>query len=83
MNAKHQKTLHAVFSDPISGALEWARIEAMLLAIGCEMAEGSGSSVSFRKDGVMFHVHRPHPGKEALRYRVRLVRDFLQQIKWA
>ncbi|MDR3351734.1 MAG: type II toxin-antitoxin system HicA family toxin [Zoogloeaceae bacterium] len=82
MNTKHRKTLQAIFSDPIDGALEWSRIEALLLALGCDVVEGSGSAVSFRKDGVILHVHRPHPGKEALRYRVRLARDFLDQIEW-
>jgi hypothetical protein len=77
MNSKHRKTLEAIFADPVNGALEWARIEALLLALGCRSVEGSGSSVTFEKDGKRAHFHRPHPEREALRYRVRTVREYL------
>lgn len=77
MNSKHRKTLEAIFTDPVNGALEWARIEALLLALGCRSIEGSGSSVTFEMDGKRAHFHRPHPEREALRYRVRTVREYL------
>ncbi len=77
MNSKHRKTLEAIFSDPVNGGLEWARIEALLLALGCRIIEGSGSSVTFEKEGKRAHFHRPHPEREALRYRVRAVREYL------
>jgi hypothetical protein len=80
MNSAHRKTLLAVFSDPVNGALEWRRIEALLVAVGCKVIEGSGSSVTFEKDGLKAYFHRPHPSKEALRYRVRDVRQFLQAL---
>lgn len=76
MNSSHRKTLVAVFADPLNGALEWRRIEALLVAAGCTVTEGRGSSVTFEKDGLRVHFHRPHPRKEALRYRVRDARDF-------
>ena len=77
MNSTHRKTLVAVFADPLNGALEWWRIEALLIAAGCSVTEGKGSSVTFEKDGHRVYFHRPHPGKEALRYRVRDARNFL------
>ena len=77
MNSTHRKTLAAVFADPLNGVLEWRRIEALLVAAGCTATEGGGSSVTFEKDGLRVHFHRPHPNKEALRYRVRDARDFL------
>lgn len=80
MNGTHRKTLAAVFSDPVNGALEWRRIEALLVAAGCSVTEGAGSSVTFECDGLRAYFHRPHPGKEALRYRVRDARDFLTAI---
>lgn len=40
--------------------------------------EGSGSSVTFEKDGHKANFHRPHPRKEALKYRVKQVREYLQ-----
>ncbi|UTF50771.1 type II toxin-antitoxin system HicA family toxin [Desulfomicrobium sp. ZS1] len=77
MNSKHRKTLEAIFTDPVNSGLEWARVEALLLALGCRIIEGSGSSVTFEKEGKRAHFHRPHPEREALRYRVRAVREYL------
>lgn len=80
MNNTHRKTLAAVFAEPVNGALEWRRIEALLVAAGCTRVEGSGSSVSFEFKGERVHFHRPHPRKEALRYRVLDARGFLISI---
>lgn len=77
MNSKHRKTLEAIFAEPVPGNIEWRRIEALLLAAGAEMVEGSGSRVTFLLAGRRADFHRPHPGKEALRYRVQAVREFL------
>ena len=77
MNSKQRKTLEAIFADPINGQLEWKLIESLLVAAGCRVIEGSGSSVTFEKDGMRAYFHRPHPERAALRYRVRDARDFL------
>jgi len=80
VNNKHRKTLGEVFADPVNGAIEWSRIEALLVAAGCRCIEGSGSSVTFELNGVRAYFHRPHPNREALRYRVRAAREFLIKI---
>ena len=81
MNSKHRKTLEAIFtSSPVNGTIEWSRIEALLVAVGCNLVEGSGSSVTVEKDGRRAYFHRPHPQKESLRYRVIDVRHFLESI---
>lgn len=77
MNSKHQKTLTLLFSDPVSGNIEWRKIEALLLALGAVSTERAGSAVSFVLNGVRADFHRPHPDKEALRYRVKDARSFL------
>jgi hypothetical protein len=33
--------------------------------------------VTFEKGGKRAHFHQPHPQREALRYRVRAVREYL------
>jgi hypothetical protein len=81
MNSTQRKTLEAIFSKPINGNIAWSRIEALLVAVGCRVIEGSGSSVTFEKDGVRAYFHRPHPQKEALRYRVEAARDFLIELE--
>jgi len=80
MNSKHLKTLAAVFSNPINGNLEWSRIEGLLVGLGCQVIEGSGSSVTSEKNGEKVFFHRPHPGKQALRYRVQQAWEFLNHI---
>lgn len=77
MNSKHEKTLKAVFRNPVSGTIEWSAIEALLIAVGCDVIEGSGSRVRFFKNGRVATFHRPHPAKEAKRYQVRDARDYL------
>ena len=81
MNSKHRKTLAAVFTDPVSGTIEWAAaVESLLLAAGARLIEGRGSRVQFEKDGEVATFHLPHPAKEAKRYQVRDARDFLERI---
>jgi hypothetical protein len=80
MNSKHRRTLDAVFADPVSGTIEWAAVEKLLVAAGAQVVEGRGSRVRFEKDGEVATFHRPHPAKEAKRYQVRDARDFLERI---
>ena len=80
MNNKHRKTLDALLADPVNGNLEWLRIESLLLALGCRVIEGPGSAVTFEHAGHRANFHKPHPGKEALRYRIKAVREFIEKI---
>ena len=34
MNSKHRKALAAVFTDPVSGTIEWAAVEGLPLGLG-------------------------------------------------
>jgi len=67
-------------SSAVIGNIEWARIESMLKAAGCRIVEGAGSSVTFEFGGRKMTLHRPHHGKEALRYRVSAVREFIERM---
>ena len=80
MNSKHRKTLLAIFADPASATMAWASIEALLVATGCAVIEGSGSRVRFVCNGLIASFHRPHSAKEAKRYQVRDAREFLTKI---
>jgi len=81
MNNKHRKTLEALYADPPNGGIAWEKIEALLVAIGCRVVEGSGSSVMFEKAGRRAYFHRPHPQREVLTYRIRAVREFLNKLE--
>lgn len=80
MNNRHRKTLEAVFRDPVSGSIEWNDVEALLLACGYRIIEGSGSRVRFEKDGVSGNFHRPHPEKETKKYQIKIVRALLIEL---
>lgn len=79
MNGKHLRTLEALFSVPVLNSLEWTRIEALFVASGARMVEGSGSRVRFELNGVVATFHRPHPSKEAKAYQVRDAREFMEK----
>lgn len=81
VNSKHRKTLDAIWAEPVNGNLAWSRIESLLVGMGCRIIEGAGSSVTFDWEGRRATFHRPHPGKDALRYRVKATRDYLQRME--
>jgi hypothetical protein len=77
MNSKQRRALKTIFTDPISGTIEWDAIEGLLIAVGCKLIQGRGSRVRFEKDGMVESFHRPHPAKEAKRYQVQAARLYL------
>jgi len=81
MNSKHRKTLKAIFAEQVNGNMQWRDIESLLVAIGCQVWEGNGSTVTFERDGLRATFHRPHPDKAALRYRVKDARNFLTELR--
>jgi hypothetical protein len=81
VNSRQKRTLEQIFTNPILRNIEWGRIESLLVALGCELIEGSGSRVGFKKGELRADFHRPHPGKEAKPYQVRAVREFLRKLE--
>lgn len=79
MNKAHQRTLAAIFSHPVPMGLEWRRIEALFIALGAQIIEGSGSRVRFVLNDVIATFPRPHPAKEAKPSQVRDARTFLEK----
>lgn len=77
--SKHDRTLRAVFSDPVRASINWFDIEALFATRGAEITEGAGSRVRVALNGVRAVFHRPHPQKEAGKGAVRSVRRFLDQ----
>ena len=75
MKAKHAKTLRAIFTVPTLTSIKFSDIEALFVSLGATIEEGAGSRVSFFLGGVRLYFHRPHPGKEARRYQVEVVRE--------
>ncbi len=76
MNSRHRRTLAAVFETPAPASVRWGDIEALFIALGGDVSEGSGSRVRVALNGVRQVFHRPHPKPEAGRMTVRDVADF-------
>lgn len=79
LSRKHTAVLRAVFADPVRANIVWRDIEALFVALGAEVSEGSGSRVRVAFGGVRAVFHRPHPEKETDRGAVRSVRRFLTE----
>lgn len=79
MNKKHQKTLQHIFQHPVQAGIVWKDIEAMLVALGAEISEGSGSRVRIALNDVRAVFHRPHPQKETDKGAVVSMRRFLKE----
>jgi hypothetical protein len=77
VKSKHQKTLEAVFSEPIRSNVNWSDIESLLEALGAELSEGVGSRVRVVLNGVRAVFHRPHPEKETDKGALKALRRFL------
>ena len=74
---KHQKILTAIFAKPVQSGIVWAEVEAMLVALGAEISEGSGSRVRIALNARRAVFHRPHPKKETDKGAVVSMQKFL------
>jgi hypothetical protein len=77
MNAKHRRTLEAIFTQPVPANIRWTDIEALFMALGAIRSEGRGSRVRFVLNGVEAVFHRPHPRPETVKPAVVSAREFL------
>jgi hypothetical protein len=75
--SRHDKTLKAVFADPVRANINWSDIVSLLAQLGSEVTEGEGSRVRIALNGVRAVFHRPHPQKETDKGAVRSMRRFL------
>lgn len=80
MNARHRKTLAAIFARPTLASIPFADIEALFRALGGSVEERAGSRVKIELAGEQWRCHRPHPGKEAKRYQVEEARELLERV---
>ena len=76
---KHDKTLRAIFAEPVRANINWSDIESLLVHLKAEISEGAGSRVRIALGGVRAVFHRPHPAKETDKGAVRSMRRFLTE----
>lgn len=75
---RHFKTLVSIFKSPVQSNIKWSDIEALLISLGAEISEGSGSRVRIALNGVRAVFHRPHPRKEIDKGALVSMRRFLK-----
>lgn len=80
MKSKHRRTIEAIFSHPTRSGILFADIESLLMALNGEVREGEGSRVVFELNGKRKYMHRPHPGKEAKKYKVEDIREWFKEL---
>ena len=80
MKTKHRKVLEAIFARPTRSGIVFSDLELLVIALGGEIREGDGSRVVFEVLGVRKYLHRPHPGKEAKKYQVEDIREWLKEL---
>jgi hypothetical protein len=80
VNARHRKTLAALFAKPTSAAIVFSDIEGLFKALGGFVIEREGSRIKIDLMGELWRCHRPHPGKEAKRYQVEEARELLERL---
>jgi len=80
IRSKHLKVLKAIFENLVSGSIDFEDIEKLLIALGAEVYEGNGSRVRFVLERIPITMHRPHPQKEAKKYQIKDLRDFLEKL---
>lgn len=76
---KHERTLAAIFADPVRAGINWDDIESLLRNRGAEISQGAGSRVRIALNGVRAVFHRPHPRKETDKGAVKSMRRFLAE----
>lgn len=64
MSLKHQRTLEAIFKQPVQSNVVWKDIESLMRYLNTEITEGEESRVRFALNGVRATFHRPHPKKD-------------------
>jgi len=81
MNNKLEKTLQLIFKNPVQKNIKWKDVISLLIGLGVEIIEGSGSRVTFHyKERVKAVFHKPHPGNELRVGAVIALRVFLRNI---
>lgn len=80
LSRKHRQILAGIFAVPTRANIRFVDIEKLVATFGGKITEGRGSRVSFELSGQKIFLHRPHPGKEAMKYQVEAVREFLLKV---
>ena len=76
MNHRHRKTLHSLFTHPVSGNIELKDVEHVFLELGASLSHGHGGKLSVELTGksASFHGH----GHSLSKDEVSKIRKFIE-----
>ena len=77
--SKHDKTLKAIFAEPLRGNVKGKDVEALLRSKGAAVTEGEGSRVRVALNGIRAVFHRPHPSPDVDKGALKSVRRLLNE----
>jgi hypothetical protein len=77
MNNKHQKTLRAIFTNPVPVDILWVDIVTLFETLGATITQGRGSRVRVLLNEQRAVFHEPHPERVTDKGAVKSVREFL------
>jgi len=78
VNAKHRKTLEAIYADPVRADIIWKDVVSLFKALGANVRQGAGSRLRVTFGDFRMTFHEPHPGKTTDKGAVKSVRKFLE-----
>ena len=79
MSRKHQRTLEAIFSRPLSANVHWLDVESLFVELGADISEREGSRVAVFLFGEVRVFHRPHPSPNTDKGALASIRKWLEQ----
>ena len=77
LSRKHRLTFKAIFESPTKVSIRFVDIEKLFTALGGRVGEVKGSRTSLELSDNEIFLHRPEPGKEAMKYQAEAVREIL------
>jgi hypothetical protein len=81
-NPAKDKQLKRILSKPPKKDITYRELESLLVGMGYQKVEGSGSRVSYYNSELdnLIELHKPHHGKELKVYQVKLIQERLKEI---
>ncbi|WP_407079462.1 type II toxin-antitoxin system HicA family toxin [Candidatus Regiella insecticola] len=77
---KQAEILKKVLRKPPPSNIKWADIESLIVALGGEVKQSSGSRVRFLLNGSIARFHRPHPSPDTDKGALVSLREWLESI---
>lgn len=77
MSQKHQRVLHAIFQEPVSGNIHWREIESLLHHLGAVVDSSRGARIHVVLNGVEGILHRPHHSGVCTKHEIRELGKYL------